>query len=211
MAMRPERNRIMAAERVPLYTPEQYLEMEEDAEFKSEYISGEIFALAGATPRHVTINNNIASELHSCFKGRPCQAYANDLRVTVVPTGLRTYPDVIAVCGEPQFHPDDQNSLTNPTVLVEVLSPKTEAFDRGEKFAHFRRLDSFQEYVLVSQNRVRVEHFARQPDGRWLLTELSEPSQTLALSSVGCQIPLSDIYDRVRFEEAPAAPSSAAS
>lgn len=191
----------MAAERVPLYTPEQYLEMEEDAEYKSEYISGEILAMAGATPRHVTINNNIASELHSRFKGRPCNAYANDLRVTVVATGLRTYPDVVAVCGEPQFHPDDKNSLTNPTALIEVLSPKTETFDRGEKFAHFRRLESLQDYVLVSQDRMRVEHYARQPDGRWIFAELSEPSHRLDLMSVDCQIPLSEIYDKIRFEE----------
>lgn len=182
-----------------MVTPEEYLALEEDAEFKSEYISGEIFAMAGATPRHVAINGNIARILGNQCVDRPCQTYANDLRVTVPATGLRTYPDVVAVCGEQQFHPDDKNSLTNPTVLVEVLSPKTEMFDRGEKFAHYRRLESLQEYVLVAQDRMRVEHYARQTDGRWLFAELSEPSQVLSLASVDCQIAVSEIYDKVAF------------
>lgn len=191
----------MAAERTPFYTPEQYLELERDAETKSEYLSGQIFAMAGASPRHNAIAFNIAAGLGGQFRGRPCRGYGSDQRVTVLETGLRTYPDVSAVCREPEFDPLDENALINPTVLIEVLSPRTEAYDRGEKFAHFRRLPSLREYVLVAQDKMRVEHFVRQDDGRWLLAELNDPDEVLTLDSVGCRLPLAEIYDKVALNE----------
>lgn len=193
----------MSAQPKPYYTPEQYLALERDADYKIQYLSGEIWAMAGISIPHNAISANVVSALSARFKGRSCQAFASDLRVTVTATGLRTYPDVVAVCGQIQVHPQDKDSLINPTVLVEVLSPSTEAFDRGEKFAHYRRIETLAEYVLISQDKVRVEHYVRRQDGHWDFSEISDQQQNLILSSLDCELPLSDIYDRVVFAPRP--------
>lgn len=192
----------MSAHPAPLYTPEQYIELEREAEFKSEYISGQIFAMAGGSAKHSKIGNNIGGEIRSWLRGTPCDAFNSDLRVTIMQTGLKTYPDVTVVCGEAHFHPLDGDSVINPTVLFEVLSPTTEAYDRGEKWAHYQRLGSLQEYVLVSQHRAYVEHYVRQDDGSWKFTATSDLDGTITLPSLGCELPLAEIYDKVTFEEA---------
>lgn len=192
----------IAAERKPFFTPEQYLEQERAAEYKSEYFSGEIFAMSRVNFVHNILTTNLVAELGRQLKGCPCDAFASNMRVKVSPTGLYTYPDVIVVCGEPQF--DD--TLTNPTVLIEALLPSTEAYDRGEKFAHYRRLESLREYVLVAQDKRRVERYVRQDDGRdWLLSEFAEEGSgdgVLSLASIACDLSLTDIYNRVEFEAA---------
>ncbi len=191
----------MSAQPKPFYTPEHYVELERDAEFKNEYLSGQIFAMAGGSPKHSKIISNVNGSAWSRLRGSSCQVYNNDLRVTIMQTGLKTYPDLTVVCGEAHFHPLDKDSLINPTVLFEVLSPTTEAYDRGEKWAHYRQLDSLQEYLLVSQDKALVEHYVRQEDGSWNFTAISDIQVSVTLPCLGCELPLTEIYDRVTFEE----------
>ena len=179
-------------------TPEEYLALERKATTKSEYINGQIYAMSGASREHNLITMNISNRLYIQFIERDCEVYASDMRVKVSPTGAYTYPDVVVVCDEPRFEDTSFDSLLNPTVLVEVLSPSTEAYDRGEKFAYYRQLDSLQEYVLVSQNCVRVEHYLRQGE-QWLLTELSALDDQLYLASIECELSLREIYAKVKF------------
>ncbi|MBF0476064.1 MAG: Uma2 family endonuclease [Deltaproteobacteria bacterium] len=181
-----------------IVTPEEYLALERAAEHRSEYINGQIFALAGGNRQHNQITVNIAGELNSQFRGRTCTVYVSDMRVKVSPTGLYTYPDVVAVCGEPLVEDDHLDTLLNPTVIMEVLSDSTEAYDRGGKFAHYRRLPSLKEYVIIAQDQARVEHFVRQ-DAQWVMTEIDDLTGTLSLDSIGCRLPLLEIYDKVEF------------
>lgn len=180
------------------YTPEEYLALERKATYKSEYLNGQIFAMVGASRAHNLIASNVSREISLQLKGRPCEVYVSDMRVKVSLTGLYTYPDVVAVCGEPQFDDAERDTLLNPTIIIEVLSPSTEAYDRGEKFAHYRRLESLQEYALITQDRIRVEHFIRQGD-QWVLSEMSDLNNTLHLGSIGCDIALREIYDKVEL------------
>lgn len=189
----------------PFCTPEQYVELERDAEFKSEYIFGQIFAMAGGTPNHSKIANNIGGEMRSLLRGTPCDVYNSDLRVTVMQANYKTYPDVTVVCGEQHFHPLDTDSLINPTVLFEVLSKSTEAHDRGEKWANYQRLDSLQEYVLVSQKEARMEHYVRQDGGAWTFTVTEGREASIFLPSLDCTLQLAEVYGRIIFEETPSA------
>jgi Uma2 family endonuclease len=179
------------------YSPQEYLELERKAEYKSEYFSGEIFAMSGASERHNLIVMNVAAALHNQFRGRPCKVYASDMRVKVSQTGLYTYPDVVAVCEEAQLEDDQLDTLLNPTVLIEVLSKSTEAYDRGDKAGHYRKLSSLAEYVLISQDKHHIEHYARQPNNHWLLSEASDLKETLVLPSLSASLVLSDVYDRI--------------
>ncbi|TVS18966.1 MAG: Uma2 family endonuclease [Planctomycetaceae bacterium] len=180
-------------------TPEEYLARERRAETKSEYLRGEMFAMSGASREHNLIAGNVFAELREQLRQRPCEVYQADMRVKVSPTGLYTYPDVTVACGEPQFEDAEVDTLLNPTVLVEVLSPSTADYDRGGKWTHYRRLASFQEYILVSQDRPLVEHYVRQDSDQWLLTEQRGLEDMLVLPSIGCQIPLAEIYLKIRF------------
>lgn len=191
----------MSAQSIPFHTPEQYIELEENSEFKSEYLSGQIFAMAGGSPEHSAIGNNIGREMGNLLKRGPCQVFNSDLRVTIMQTSLMTHPDVTVVCREQHRHLLDKNSSINPTVLFEVLSPTTEAYDRGEKWAHYRRLDSPQEYLLVSQNKARVEQYVRQDDS-WKFMAVEGLAASLLLPSLGCSLALAEVYDKVTFEEA---------
>jgi Uma2 family endonuclease len=185
------------------YTPEQYLALEREAEYKSEYINGQIYAMSGGSREHSLIIFSLARELGAQLRDRPCEAYVTEMRVKVSPTGMYTYPDVTIVCKEPAFEEGNVGTLLNPTVIIEVLSPTTEAYDRGDKFAHYRKLDSLTDYVLVSQNQVRVEHFVRYSEGssKWVLTEISGLGGVLRLDSIGCEVALMDIYDKVALAE----------
>lgn len=191
----------MSAQLAPFYTPEQYLEMEQDADYKSEYLSGQIFAMAGGSPEHSAIGNNIGREMGNLLKRGPCQVFNSDLRVTVMQSGLMTHPDVTVICGEQHRHPLDKNSIINPTVLFEVLSPTTEAYDRGAKWALYRGLDSLQEYFLVSQDKALVEQYIRQDDGSWKFTAAEGLEASLWLPTLGCTLPLAEVYDRVAFAD----------
>jgi len=180
-------------------TPEQYLEIERAAEFKSEYYQGEMFAMAGAVRVHNLLAVNATREISEQLRKRPCETYSNDMRVHVPATGLYTYPDVVAVCGERQFLDDRQDTLLNPNLIVEVLSPTTEAFDRGRKFEHYRSIESLREYLMVASDRVHADLFTRQPDGRWILTSAERLEDSLDLQSVGCRLNLADLYEKVEF------------
>jgi Uma2 family endonuclease len=184
-------------------TPEQYLERERQATFKSEYLAGEVFAMAGASEGHILIVTNLTRELSTRLRGRPCRTYSNDMKVEVGPAGLFTYPDVSVVCGEPRFHDGRRDMVQNPTLIVEVLSPSTEAYDRGAKFAQYRRLDSLTDYVLISPSEYRVEHFVRQKDNLWLLSEVTSDQEAVVITSLDCELPMAEIYDRVEFEPPP--------
>lgn len=178
-------------------TPEEYLACERHAETKSEFYHGEMFAMAGASRNHNLIVANLTGELRAQLRGRPCEVYPADMRVKVSETGLYTYPDVVLVCSEPLFEDEHVDTLLNPTLIVEVLSPSTEAHDRGEKFAQYRKLASLHEYVMIAQDRFRIEHYVRQGKEQWLLTEASDLGDTVHLPSIGCDLQLSEAYDRV--------------
>jgi Uma2 family endonuclease len=181
-------------------TPEEYLARERMAEAKSEYRDGEAYAMAGASRAHNLITLNTAGELRAALRSRPCETYMNDMRVKVAKSRLYTYPDVVVICGEPRFEDSKGDVLLNPTVIVEVLSPSTANYDRGDKFFHYRRLPSLQEYVLIAQDSRRVEHYTRQGD-QWLLTEFSESDQVVIFPTIACQIPMTEIYARVEFPD----------
>lgn len=182
-----------------LHTPEQYLLSERSATYKSEYLNGQILAMAGASLEHNTITANFVRVIGNQLVKRPCHVFSSDMRVKVIATNLYSYLDVVAVCGEIQFDDAQRDTLTNPSVIIEVLSPSTEAYDRGAKFAHYRRLDSLMEYVLVAQDRVSIEYYRREASG-WVLTEWSHPDALLRLASIGCDLVLRDIYDKVEFQ-----------
>ena len=188
----------VSAER--MLTELEYLDQERQAENRSEFYRGQIYAMAGASRAHNLITVNLTRELSQRLKGRPCEVYSSDMKVKVKPSGLYTYPDVTVVCGEPRFDDAQNDILLNPKIIIEVLSPSTEAYDRGDKFEHYRRLASLSDYILVSQHRCRIDHFSRQADGRWLLIEVNDLQADLALDSIGCALPLAEIYERVIFE-----------
>jgi Uma2 family endonuclease len=188
----------MSSPQPDLLTPEEYLAIERKAEIRSEYIQGRMYAMSGASLRHSALVGNILGGIWTQTRGKGCHVHATDLRVKVTPTGLYTYPDVVAFCGEARVEDSHQDTLLNPAVIVEVLSPSTEAYDRGEKFANYRRIDALREYVLVSQDKKRVEHFRRDGDD-WRLTEISEPGAALHLEAIGCSLTLLAIYENVDF------------
>jgi Uma2 family endonuclease len=185
----------MASDPRPRISPDEYLALERQAETKSEYLDGEIFAMTGASRRHNRIGLNVAFTLDSQLKARGREVYAIDMRVRVSATGLYTYPDVTVVCGEPQFEDAEVDTLLNPKVVIEVLSKSTEDYDRGTKFLHYRALPSLAEYLLVAQDRVHVEHYVRQNDS-WVLTETDRVEDVIELPSVGARLALADAYDR---------------
>jgi Uma2 family endonuclease len=186
----------MATQPKPYYSPEEYLALERSAEYRSEYLAGQIFAMAGASEDHNTIAANILWNLRNQFQGRPCRVYMSDMRVRVTPNGLYTYPDIAVVCGPRDFADEHRDTLLNPAVIFEVLCPSTEAYDRGEKFAQYWRVESLVDYVLVAQDHVRVEHFTRQGDG-WFLSAVSSFDEILRLESVDAELPVSAIYENV--------------
>jgi Uma2 family endonuclease len=180
------------------YTPEEYLALERKAEVKSEYFNGFITAMSGASRKHNLVAGNLYAEIHHQLRNRPCEAYMGDMRVRTSPTGLYTYPDVVVVCGEPVFLDDELDTLLNPTLVVEVLSRSTEEYDRGGKFEQYRTLKSLKEYVLVAQDQVLVERRTKQ-GRKWTTTEYRSIEQTLVLESIGCAIPLREVYAKVKL------------
>jgi Uma2 family endonuclease len=158
--------------------------------------------MSGASRKHNLITGNIGSEFNQQLRGKPYEAYMSDMRVKVTATGLYTYPDVVVVCGEPKFEDKYIDTLLNPTLLVEVLSQSTERYDRIAKSSYYRTLGSLAEHLLVAQEEVRLEQYVKQPDGRWLLFECSSRDNVVELPSIGCSLALSDVYDKVTFDQA---------
>jgi Uma2 family endonuclease len=191
-------------------TAAEYLAIERDAPVKSEFYAGEMFAMAGASREHNTINENLSGELHARLKGSPCRTFSRDLRVLVDRTGLYTYPDLVIVCGAPEYDAEDRDTLVNPRVVIEVLSPSTERYDRTTKFLHYRQLASVEEYVLVAQDAAWCERFVRQPDGSWAQVPFVGLDAVLELKSVPVAVPLADIYAGVSFPPVAGGPRPAA-
>jgi Uma2 family endonuclease len=181
------------------YSEEEYLARERNAETKSEYFSGRIYAMAGASRRHNLINVNVTSEIRNQLKGRPCEVYTSDMRLHIPVTGLYTYPDVLVVCGRPQIEPGD--NLTNPRVIIEILSPSTARYDRGGKFAHYQTLESLTDYILISQHEVRVNHYVRGENNEWLQATATQLESVLRLDSIDCDLALAEVYDKVDFSQ----------
>lgn len=181
---------------------EEYLEFERAAFEKHEYFDGEIFDVAGTSIEHAEISSNIGASLNFKLKKRPCKSYQSDLRVHIPATGLYTYPDVIVVCGKPQLLDDTYlDTLLNPTLIVEVLSPSTADYDKGAKFEHSRTIESLEEYVLVWQDKKRVARYTKQKDDSWLLRDFIGEEAEIDLSSIKCTLTMDDIYDRVEFKD----------
>jgi Uma2 family endonuclease len=175
-------------------TAEEYLAFERSAEERHELVDGEIFAMAGGTREHSLLALNVGSELRAALRRAPCEVFNSDLRIKV--ESRYTYADVVVSCGTPRFEDPKRDTLLNPTAIVEVLSESTERYDRGEKFALYRTLSSFQEYLLVSQKQAQVEHFLRQPDDSWLL-RVYGAGETVLLPSLACELSVDEIYFRV--------------
>ena len=182
-----------------LFTDEEYLILEERATRRSEFYFGEIFAMAGATRRHNVISTNVTASLHAQLRRRPCEVYQNDMRVKIH-KNFYTYPDVVVVCGEPKIERRRGETLLNPTVLIEVLSPSTEQFDRSEKAKNYRTIASLQELILISQHKPNIEHYARQSTGAWLISEITDAQTVLRLDSIECRLDLADVYEKVDFD-----------
>jgi Uma2 family endonuclease len=176
-----------------LLTYAEYLEVEEVAVTKSEYLRGEIFAMAGGTPQHAALSNAIVVILAPFLRGKPCRSFSSDLRVRVSATDFASYPDSSIICGSFVPSPDDANAASNPTVIIEVLSDSTEAYDRGEKFSFYRQLASLHEYVLISQRTKRVEVFRKNLAGRWELYEFGT-SETAEIASIDARFSVDELY-----------------
>ena len=177
-------------------TPEEYLAFERKATTKHEYFNGQIVAMSGASFAHNFITSNTANQLYNQLIDSECQVATSDMRVKVTEIDSYFYPDVVVVCGEPRAEDDTFDTLLNPTLIVEVLSPSTEGYDRGEKFEHYQQIASLKDYILISQDEVHVEHYYRQ-GSEWLRNEFQELVDVLSLLSIDCELRLQDVYRRV--------------
>lgn len=180
------------------YTLADYFAIEEMSDVKHEFYDGEIFAMVGASINHNRIVTNLASALHNALREKRCDVLSNDMRVST-PEGLYTYPDIVVVCGEANLSDDQIKALTNPTLIVEVLSESTKKYDRGQKFELYNSIETLREYVLVEQNEIFVERHEKIQFGEWARTEYAIDDATLELPSIDFRIPLSEIYYRVDF------------
>jgi len=196
------------------FTVEEYLAFERTADERHEYLDGLIYAMAGESPNHGRICTNLGGLLYAQLRGTPCEAFSKDTKVRCGPyrahtrAGLYAYPDLVIVCGAMQFHDQVQDVVLNPTVILEVLSPSTAAFDRGEKFHLYRAwLPTLTDYVLVAQDRPEIEHYHRGDDALWTLRTLAGLEARLHLEQIGCTIPLADVYERIVFPHAEGEPT----
>ncbi|HKC66143.1 MAG TPA: Uma2 family endonuclease, partial [Pyrinomonadaceae bacterium] len=165
-------------------------------------LDGLVYAMAGESPEHSTICFNLAVSVGTQLKDTPCRGFSPNMKVRAGKSGLYAYPDLMVVCDEPIFHDEQRDVVTNPTVIFEVLSRSTEAYDRGEKFLRYRsEIETLRDYVLVSQDRPRIELFSRQPDGTWPCSEITGLAEVLSLPSINCEIALADVYSRIVFED----------
>jgi Uma2 family endonuclease len=181
------------------FTVEEYLARERKADYKSEFYQGEIFAMAGASAAHNEVKDALVAALRNALRDGPCRTASSDQRVLVDRTGLYTYPDIVITCEKPIYDEKDAETLTNPTVIIEILSPSTEKYDRGAKFRNYQQIPSLKEYILVAQDEAVVERFVRQSDGSWALTAMVGLKDSLQLASRPARIPLADIYYGIDF------------
>jgi Uma2 family endonuclease len=188
-------------------TPEEYLAREEAAEFKSEYYQGEIFAMAGTSSNHNLIVGDVNAKMTLALSEKGCVTYMLDLKLWIKANGLFTYPDLMVVCGAPQFYQERDDTILNPVVIVEVLSKSTKDYDRGEKFKLYRSIPTLQEYILIDQHAVHVEQHYLETARKWVMVEYNQLTDVLKFAKIDFQISLQDIYRRVKFAE-PAAKSA---
>ncbi|MEZ6086553.1 MAG: Uma2 family endonuclease [Pirellulaceae bacterium] len=189
----------------PYISEAEYLRREREAEYKSQYFQGEMFAMAGASRRHNKIVGNTVTALNIALRDRSCDVYPSDMRVKVSSSGLYTYPDVSVTCENPTFEDDQADTLVNPRLIVEVLSDSTEAYDRGRKFEQYRQIASLEHYLLIAQDRVHIELYSRQDLGSWVLSEYGSPDEVISLAALDCELTVADIYLKVDFSEPSAA------
>ena len=189
----------MASHPKHFYNPDEYIGIERKAAHKSEYYAGEIFAMSGASREHNIIVVNVTTSLNTQLQERDCEVYSSDMRVRTRDKTFYTYPDVAVVCGQPRFDDVSVDTLLNPTLIVEVLSPSTERYDRTRKFADYRKIDSLREYVLIAQQECRVTRYVKQSDGGWLFQEVSGLEDVMQLDSINCRLALQSIYRKVSF------------
>jgi Uma2 family endonuclease len=188
----------LALKKPKLYTPAEYLEFERRAEVKHELIDGEIFEMAGATRNHNRISTNVVRLLDTQMLERDCNVYGSDMRVKITVTEKYTYPDVVAVCGEEIYEDENEDTLLNPRLIIEVLSKSTAGYDRGAKFEYYQTIESFQEYVLISQEPFRVEQYVRKTKNEWTYFEFRQSEEVVRLNSIGCELSLKDIYHKIQ-------------
>lgn len=182
------------------YTPEEYLKLEEAADYKSEYIDGKIIPMSGGTANHNRISLNLGSALNFAFRQQNYEVFAVDLRLWIPQKRIYTYPDVMIVAGEPAYFNNRTDMITNPQVIVEVLSKSTKGYDREDKFEAYRTISPFQEYLLIDQNRIHVEQFSKIGKKQWTLREYDEEDEAIALATVPFEISLQDLYNKVNFQ-----------
>ncbi len=185
----------------PHSTPEEYLALEEQVNYHNEYYQGEIFAMSGGSANHNRLIGGVYTILNAAFPDRWCEVFMSDMRLLVKKNDLYTYPDLMVICGKPKFVKGRTDTLTNPIVIIEVLSKSTEGYDRGTKFELYRALKSFQDYVLIAQNKIHIDHFHKLEDGRWVLQEFNHLEDGLVLETIGVELPLAQIYQKVNWDE----------
>lgn len=190
----------MATQLNTFVSPEEYLAVERESDTKSEYFDGTVYAMTGASLRHIQIVSNLTIELGTQLRARPCRALPSEMKVRLPDSRKFFYPDMTVVCGKPLFHDERTDIILNPVLVIEVLSPSTEAFDRGAKFQAYQTLNSLMEYVLVAQDKPVVEQYVRRADGKWDYTAVIGLESSLLLPSVECTLNLSAVYDKVDFD-----------
>lgn len=181
------------------YSPEEYLELEINSEERNEYIDGEIITMTGAKPNHNQIALNLGSTINFYLKGKPYQVFIADQRLWIPKRRIYTYPDVMITSLPLQFQPNRKDTIINPLILIEVLSQGTKNYDKDEKFEAYRTIENFKEYVLIDQYKIKVEHYVKTDENKWLFSEYNELNQTLSLTNISLEISLTDIYDKVDF------------
>lgn len=187
----------MSAQPAKNWTPADYLAFERDHPQKHEFIDGRVVLQAGASRSHTLIGTNVVSSLHQQLRPRPCAVYGSDMRVAIPQTRRYVYPDITVVCGAASFEDALDDTLTNPTLIVEILSPSTERYDRGKKFQAYQTLESFQEYLLIAQDAVMVEHFVRRSDTLWTFEVVTDRAASITLTSIGCTLRVEAIYEKI--------------
>ena len=184
------------------YTPEEYLALEETAEYKSEYHDGEIVQMTGGTTNHNQIALNLSVALSIVFKRQNYRVFIGDVRLWIPRVKRFTYPDVMVIAGQPEYYNNRKDTITNPQVIIEVLSKSTKGYDRGNKFRFYQTIPTFQEYILVEQNQRSIEQYSKQENKRWSYSVYDEEDPALTFSSFQVEVPLVDIYEKVDFDEA---------
>ena len=187
----------MSAQSLQRWTPAEYLAFERGHPEKHELINGRIVLQAGGSRNHAVIGTNIVSNLHQQLRGRTCTVYSSDMRVSIPSTQRYVYPDASVVCGDSRFEDEHEDSLDNPTLIIEILSPSTERYDRGKKFQAYQKIASFQEYLLIAQDIIMIEHFTRQSNTLWTFDVITDRAATITLTAIQCTLRVEDIYEKV--------------